>query len=542
MRKHLQYLEVTGLLCIVMLLAVGCKANDRTDLPLPTKTKDVKTTVTPTPDPVGIVKVDFKEDPSFLDVFNEDPYLQTSCEKEERETFDRDLYNYLYKAMLNSEKIVDISAFKDVPREKKINTIVSLGVGAFHNNHFYYAGYSEDLNTAILHYNKDEKDNSESDIIYWTQYNHMIYNVAPSNYTQYQRFFAVYDYICKYADYTGDMQDESTLSVYSVLTKKKGICGSFSSLAYRVLNQVDVPTEIISNEAHAWNIVELGGTRFHTDVTWGVGLSNTNESLINTALMNDDDRMEGIEAMGFGELEIHKGFIGESEYKPCMDSRYEFLKDIYVNYSLDIDNSYIYYSIGDEVERINLDSTGRVTIFEEYGDLLTCYNGILYFRSWNDSKLYRYTPGEEVELVDDSIMIKHMKIENGILIYGPGDGTKADKKIDLNPFRKSQFSKEMATLLEQKNIKKEQTFSVDIQFNHEMDTTCIPYEQIGLVTGSNITLPIHLVWSKDKKTLTIRSKACIINETVVSLYIKEGIKSADGSLTKENQILNIQYK
>lgn len=540
MNKLIKYLRLLLLFCIIV-LTVGCQADVKVDSPIPTNSVEVKATEQPTHEPVRIEGVELKEDPSYLDVFNEDPYMQISYDLEEREKFDKELYNYLYQAMLNGEKTVDISAFSDVSEEKRMNSITLLGVGAFHISKFYYAGYSEDISSAILHYKKDEEDMSESDIIYWKQLNHLLYNVAPSHYSDYQRFFAVYDYICKYADYTDDMQDESTLSVYSILSKKKGICGTFSLLAYRVLNFVGVPTECLANEAHAWNIVELDGTRFQTDITWGAGLPNTNESLLYTALMSDDVRMEGIQMMGFGDQEIYRGFINKSDYEPCTNSKYDFLQYIYQNYALDIDNGYIYYSIGDSVVRIGLDATGQETIFDQYGDFFVCYNGILYFRGSKISELYRYLPNEGVELIDNSIDINHMEIVDGILTYGPYDESSSNKEMDLSPFRISQFPNEKATILEQMGLDQEQTFSIEVRFSEEMDTTCEPIDLIGLITDSNNNLPLHMVWGDDKKTLTIRSKTCILDETGVSLYIKEGIKSNNGNMTRENQILKINY-
>ena len=562
----------------LIILFNGCSKNQEVPIDksaAPTITESVVAT----PDPVLISSVSVKEDPSYEDFFTEDPYLQISWDKTERDMVDRDLYNYLFQEMQKGTKSVDISAYRHLTSQQITDTACFLGMGAFHITNFRYVGFRDDYKTAILHYGKEDeerKENNQNRDEYMTQMNHLLFNVAPSDYSTYQRFFAVYDYICKFADYTDNMDDDSTISVYSILTKKKGICGSFSALAYYVLNYMKVPIEYVSNEAHAWNIVELGGKRYQSDFTWGAGSPNSNESLLNTVLMDDETRMEGLNNMGFGEQAIYEGYLNiyRSTPAPCTDQRYRFVKDIYKNYALDIENESIYYTDSEGLQRIGLDGTGKQLIFDQYGDLFVCFDGVLYFRGSDYNELYQYIPGQKPTLLDDTLEFHHLNIENGILSYGTGYDTEQEtqqepeqeqeqtqkyenidppdepqesqgpqeKKIDLNSFLIDSYPKEESKHLETVQITKQHTFSVAIEFSKEMDTTLLPKEQIGLVTDSGQTLPVHLAWSADKKTLTIRSKSCILEETGVVVYIGAGILDAEGTATSENQDISVQYE
>jgi transglutaminase/protease-like cytokinesis protein 3 len=171
----------------------------------------------------------------------------------------------LYKAVENQEESVDVTGFH-LPGEKVVASSECLYQPAgLQLYYMQYARCSKDFNTVKFTYTDSGEAITKNQNIFYLEMNHLLYNVAPKDYTPLQRFFSVYDYITKLADYSDNLEDYSTLTVNSILVQHKGICGAYSLLANYVLNFVGVKTYSVSNEPHAWNVVELNGSRYHSD-------------------------------------------------------------------------------------------------------------------------------------------------------------------------------------------------------------------------------------------------------------------------------------
>ena len=98
--------------------------------------------------------------------------------------------------------------------------------------------------------------------------------------TDYEKFDAIYDYIVKSVsyDYTNLNNESYTLkyTAYAALIDKTAVCQGYANLLYRMLLTAGVDCRIITgtgvtssgSEAHAWNIVKLGGSWYNVDATW----------------------------------------------------------------------------------------------------------------------------------------------------------------------------------------------------------------------------------------------------------------------------------
>lgn len=374
---------------------------------------------------------------------------------------------------------------------------------------------------------------------FYSQMNHLLYNVAPSDYDPYQKFFAVYDYVTRHSAYTDDMNDETTMSPGSLLVNQKSICGGFSSIANYALNFVGVPTDYISNEVHAWNIVNLMGNYYYTDFTWGASYSS-NISFLNTALMDYKVRKMGLDDLGYGDLKIIVGYPGGSEGTPedCTDNRYDFLKDIYENYALDIDNKWIYYSNDQGIHRIRLDGTGEELLTPKPGFQIKAFGGVLYFTDEN-MMLYQWEEGKALVSLDSSA-VTYLELKDNKLRYNVGNDTNEISEISLSKFMPENFQADSSQHFAPYQILKEQTFQIVITFSEQMSSQPLE-DYIGLISKTGKNIPISMVWSEDYKKLTIRSKEFINQKEGVSLKVAAGIEAVSGLRTVDHYDRAIQF-
>ncbi len=490
----------------------------------------------------GISSISLQEDPSYEAFFQEDAFSQISKYILEVYHPDRALYNYLFEAAMNMTDSVDISKF-NLSNRVIMDTVESLyGQAGFQLYHLTLAKWSKDYKTISFDYNDKGQQVRENQLKFYAHMNHLLHNVAPSQYNEYQKFFALYDYIAKNSRYSDDMSDVSTYNPYSLLVKGMAICGGYAQLADYALNYVGIPSQYISNEAHAWNIVTLNGSRYHADFTWGAGYAN-NESFLRTALMDDKERMAGLERAGFGEFKIIEGYprANPSIPKPITDSRYGWLKDIGSNYAIDIENNWIYYSDDKGIQRISFDGSQATTVINTPSYYLAVYNGSLYYVGEKPNELYQLTPGQQPILIDASTEIYEMFLLEGNLTYGNRMGG-GFKRINLNEYDNSSFDMENSKRMRAASIPGHKTFSIVLEFPQAMETKALPRELIGLLSTEGEIIPLSMFWSEDGKTLTLRTQKLLMNEEQITLLIKPGLAATNGTKTADSYSYEINLQ
>jgi len=504
-----------------------------------TVTSAITTTTEPVKVAPNVMDMEVLADRSYQDFFVEDPYSQLTKYMIDVYHPDMKLYNLLFQAVVNKEKSVDISSYNLTP-DQIMNTVSSIyeqaGLQLFYLNRAKWSKEYKTINITYREYSEEQIKNYQD--TFYSQINHLLYNVAPSNYDPYQKFFAVYEYVTKYSGYSDDMNDETTTTPGSLLVNQKSICGGFSSIANYVLNFVGVPSDYISNEVHAWNIVNLMGNYYYTDFTWGASYSS-NISFLNTALMDDQVRKIGLDDLGYGDSKIIVGYPGGSEKTPeeCTDNRYKFLKDIYENYALDIDNKWIYYSNNQGIHRIRLDGTGEELVTPEPGFQIKVFDGVLYFTDEN-MILYQWEEGKTPVSLDSSA-VTYLELKDNKLRYNVGSDTNDIREISLSKFMPENFQADSSQHFASYQLPKEQTFQIVITFSEQMSSQSLE-DYIGLFSKTGKNIPISMVWSEDYKELTIRSKEFINQEEGVSLKVASGIEAVSGLRTVDHYDIAIQ--
>ncbi len=115
----------------------------------------------------------------------------------------------------------------------------------------------------------------------------------------YEKVKGVYEYLITHTKYRSRITDQS---LYSVLTKGKGVCAGYAKAFQYLMEQLGIEsilvqgdlrqsespsgilslfTPFISEElnGHAWNLVRLGDRWYHVDVTSGEALTPTNRDI-----------------------------------------------------------------------------------------------------------------------------------------------------------------------------------------------------------------------------------------------------------------------
>lgn len=469
-----------------------------------------------------------RADESYKNFFKEDPYsMLTELTKEVHPKIDKELYNYLFRKILDKETEISISDFS-LSKEVILDTAESLYEQAgFQLFYMKRIKVSEDNKRVSVSYLEvTEEEIKEYQDTFYQYMNHLLYNVAPANLSPTMRFFAVYEFITKHGSYSNDMEDETTFTASSILVNKKGICGGYSILAYYVLNFLDIPTDYLSNEPHAWNMVTLNGKKYHTDFTWGAGYNES--SYLATALMNDTVRLAGLEANGFGDFPIIKGFYRENPTLPdaSSDTTYNFLEEVGEHYSLDFVNDWIYYTTSTGLYRVRFDGTNRETILDQFVNIFKEYQGIIYYRNESDGFLYQLTPKEEPILLDDEMQIDYIKLNYGKILYGRDN--ELEKEIDLNIFHPLSVKKDSIHYFDEAIVGNNQTFEITVDFSNEMKEED-SFANIGLVDKEGNILPTYIFFDDSKSKATIRTRVIPNKKDELTLYILSGIRDINNN-------------
>lgn len=442
------------------------------------------------------------------------------------------------------ETTVDVSKFPLTLSEKAATCDSLYDQAGFQ---FYYMNrikLSKDGKTVSITYREKGEAAEKNKDIFYSKLSHLVYNVAPENYSPLQKLFSVYDYITVNSDYTDNIQDETTHTPYSILMKGRGICGGFANLGYYVLNRVGIKADYISNEPHAWNMVELNGKKYHTDLTWGAGSYGNNSNSLRTILMDDNERNLGLDNMGFGGYPVIKGYSRDNPVRPqpAVNKDFKMFYDLYFEYALDTENNRVYYYDGEGIKRMTLEGKELEMVSQMPAIYLTTFNGTLYFINTDNRHLYKLQPGKEPELLDDSIKVDTMNLKNGLLHYQTAEGTTKEKTLNLNPFLQTNFDINSSKHEKPITLPRQQSFKLQIAFSTNMNTDMLPKEAVALVNKDGEPLPIHMHWSEDGRTLTVRPQVSLDKEAEVSLYVSPGITAADGNKSKEMYDLKVNIQ
>lgn len=532
MRRRRNLLLILLTLCI--LSAAGCYRTVPASYPTPAATP----APTSDPGPVTVLGVTAHEDP-LAAVDPADPYAAINPNMSVIYKPDRDLYNALYRTVDTMQAGLDLSGY-DMSRDKKFETAVCLyseaGFSLFYLNRFEL---NQDGSAITFTYREDADTIRRDRETYYARLGHLLYNVAPETYTDVQKLMAVYLYICENADYTNDTNDETTTAPYSVLMNGTSICEGFALLAEHVLNRLGVPTEYVRNDPHIWDIVQLDGQWYHTDMTFGAGNYGDLQNSLHTFLMDDAARHESLVNAGCDKGAFIQGFPWNESVPPppCNDSRYDQYSHIDNCYAVDIEGDKVYFASREGIQRMNLDCTDTETLTGDSAFQMAFYDGVLYYLNGSGC-LCQLTPDHESVVMDDGDVSLYMQIKDTSLYYGPSQDGSDCKVIPLAQVDTGEIRD--ADMFAATSVSRSRSFSLKIAFSGEMDTAADWNDHVYLLDGEDESVPLNFLWSDDGKTLTVRPKTCVADNESVTLYVEKGAPAADGTWIETTCGMNVR--
>ncbi|MBQ6569614.1 MAG: hypothetical protein IJL87_05110 [Clostridia bacterium] len=122
-------------------------------------------------------------------------------------------------------------------------------------------------------------------------------SVVKSSYSDFEKCFAVYDYMATEYTYNYDWPDDTRDGfTYNTFMTHHGICTELAGLYAYLLMQCGVDAIEVGSDGdnmmHAWTFITLDGKGYHSDVTWGLKSEQGERLYLNYFLMNDAERTE----------------------------------------------------------------------------------------------------------------------------------------------------------------------------------------------------------------------------------------------------------
>lgn len=549
MRKWDIFLRTAAAILLISMAAAVISCTTAPQPPAITAAATASTAApTPVPDPPQILSVNAIANPSVLASDMADPASEINpylIDIYHPDSAQLKLYNDAFRAAEQQLPSFDLSGY-DMPFSDKVEACGLLyGESGYHLLNLKYIRYSDDEKTANFVYFTDDKAqaNHQQETLD-ARLSQLLYNVAPVNGSELQKLLSVYQYLCETSDYSSDTTDGTKIGPGSILVNHMGICSGYAILVSYVLPRIGVQTEYISNMAHAWNIVTIGGQTYHTDVTFGVGLTPESSNTLDTVLMDDEARLETLENAGVDPTDILVGFPGGSAAAPpaCTDTGYETYTHIHDNYALDIAGNRVFINDSGGIKSMDLDCSHLITLTKMTAIKIVYFDGAVYFLSLENGHLYKMIPGSKPELLDDSGNFCYLTLVESNLSYNADYEGAETKTMNLALPDASVRSASGIREIPSVTMPRSTSFYFEIQFSKPMSAEDDWAKQILVCDDSGRPLQAGFCWSSDRTVLTVRPYNSVDTYSFVTFYALAGAAAEDLSLLPDACSLRVNIE
>ena len=207
-----------------------------------------------------------------------------------------------------------------------------------------------------IYYTKSKEDFLERQENFKRDIEDIMNAYVKSDYSDYEKCLALYDYIVSNYEYDTDGTVDSSKdgSFCACMKYKKGICADFGPLYAYLLLQNGIDAIDVSNYGtedsigyHGWTFLELDGKGYHTDATWGLKADKTDDSFtLDYFMMTDDDRAASGYPADLMEIYLIPYFYAKEckEYDFTADDNSYRLPEYSFFSRIDTDANILYYT------------------------------------------------------------------------------------------------------------------------------------------------------------------------------------------------------
>ena len=139
-----------------------------------------------------------------------------------------------------------------------------------------------------------------------------------------QKALALHDWLTQhiaydYADYMAGTAAEKAYTAYGALVEGKAVCEGYAKAYQLLLDRCGIDAVMVSSLAmnHGWNLVKLGDSWYHVDVTWDDPIPDAPGKADHSFFLLSDGAMRSRDS---GSGALHYGWDGEIA---CNDVRYD---------------------------------------------------------------------------------------------------------------------------------------------------------------------------------------------------------------------------
>ncbi|MZQ75668.1 MAG: DUF5050 domain-containing protein [Peptoclostridium sp.] len=285
---------------------------------------------------------------------------------------------------------------------------------------FISYGYSGYPGNYRIYYNMTYLTSKEQEDYVDSRVDGILSEIVLPGMSSFEKELAIHDYIVKNVEYDTSYKEHSA---YAALAYGKTVCQGYSLLAYKMLEEAGVQARIVEGDEsmnHAWNMVNIDGNWYHSDLTWDDPLPDVKNRTMYTYFNLSDERMSG------------DHFWDKATYPDCTSEKYSYMNE--VTYPVTMDGR-LYYSssIDDRLYSMLLDGSVRQLICPDRSLFLCGYGDWIYFSNYSrGGYIYRTsTDGSSTEIINN-VHSTYLSIDGNELTF-LNEGTDQTEVIYLEP-------------------------------------------------------------------------------------------------------------
>lgn len=207
--------------------------------------------------------------PKDVETVSDGRYVYQTLTREQKK-----IYDQMLDAILEQKKEVTISATDGGSLEDIFNCIKADYGGLFWVESFRYTQYQKNGKTEMVsfspNYTMTKKERKTTQRQIDKKVNAYLKGIK-STASDYKKVCYIYKKLIQKVDY--NLQSKNNQNIISVFLGKQTVCQGYANAMQYLLEKLGVPCVVVTGRAkggpHAWNLVQLDGEWYYTDVTWG---------------------------------------------------------------------------------------------------------------------------------------------------------------------------------------------------------------------------------------------------------------------------------